>query len=430
MPVDAGPQTPFELAVPFSTISHADWVVSVQTWLRYGVPLLGEQTARPCPACGAISHRPLFTSYDGYPFSECLDCSCWYVALRVDQALFDRFFALCPEAKEIARRSFDKRASQENLSLDLGRIGGYLDTLLQALEPGADGIRYLDIGAGTGSSLLAARERNVSAVGVEIDPRALEVALSRGVDIRIPGNALPDGPFHLISLWESLEHISDPLATLLSAADRLAPGGLLAITVPNRDSPMAQLMRGDCEFMGGGTDSPGHINMFGIAQLERLFERAGFRLLDVDGQYGSNLLELAGYALGRHRGAASLLETERPKYNLASPLATVLASAGPAAALFEREARLAPILFAVAAREDDLQSVASVAAKLAEQRRVALSTAFEGLMRRRDDLIQALQAEVSLRDEMLQKLQDTATDLQERLHQSGKATRLRKFWWR
>jgi SAM-dependent methyltransferase len=421
---EVGPQVSLQLALPFSTISHADWVLSVHAWLQHGVPLLAEQAPRACPACGSDSRWPLFVSYDGYPFSECLDCGCWYVARQVDHAMFDRFFELCPAAHEIARKAFEKRASEENLSLDLRRIGAYLDTLITATGRVPGVLRYLDVGAGTGASLIAARDRGMAAIGVEVDPRALEIARSRGLDMR---QDLSDGPFELISLWESLEHVSDPLAILRAAHELLAAGGLLAMTVPNRDSPMAALMRGDCSFLGGGTEGPGHINMYGSAQLERLFERTGFELVYLDGQYASNLLELAGYALGRHRGASSLLEAQRTEYNLSTPLATVLSGAGPAIALFEREARLAPVLFAVAARKSDLQAVAPVAARLAERLKISLAEqttalsrgleALEAEVSRRDEIIRTLQGEVNLRDEMLQRLQATANQLESRANE-------------
>ncbi|HEX8805610.1 MAG TPA: class I SAM-dependent methyltransferase, partial [Candidatus Aquilonibacter sp.] len=46
---------------------------------------------------------------------------------------------------------------------------------------------------------------------------------------------LPDsGPFDLISLTHVIEHLPDPMATLLYAAKRLAPGGRLFVTGPYR----------------------------------------------------------------------------------------------------------------------------------------------------------------------------------------------------
>lgn len=411
---DADAQTSLELVPPFSTISHADWARSVRFWLEHGTALLAEQPPRACPACGSAVHRLLFTSYDGYPFAECLDCGCWYVPRQVDQGLFDRFFEQFPQARANAQHGLDQRASSDNLTQDLERIGAYLDTLTASFEPEKAAIRYLDIGAGMGSSLIAARERGITAVGVEIDPNGVQVGLARGVDIRNPSQGLPEGPFDLISFWESLEHICDPLDAVATAARRLAPNGLLALTVPNLNSPMAQIMRGDAAFICGGSDGAGHINLFGPSQLQRLLERAGLELLGVDGQYASNVLELAGYLLGRHRGATSLLDGTPVQYQLPSALARSLMAAGPAMALAERNAGLTPILFAVAARKADFEQMAPVAARLAEHHKKALAAQAEAISRGLPDFpaqIQTLQREIAIRDEWLERLR-------------------RKRWWR
>ena len=46
----------------------------------------------------------------------------------------------------------------------------------------------------------------------------------------------PDGTFELITLTDVLEHLEDPRACLRALRERLAPGGLLVISTPNRRS--------------------------------------------------------------------------------------------------------------------------------------------------------------------------------------------------
>lgn len=46
----------------------------------------------------------------------------------------------------------------------------------------------------------------------------------------------PDGPFDLITITDVLEHLEDPRACLAAARQRLAPGGVIVVSTPNRRS--------------------------------------------------------------------------------------------------------------------------------------------------------------------------------------------------
>jgi len=392
----------YEVPPPFSTVEHELWSRLVHLWLQHGAPLLAGQEPRACPACGSSAARGLFTSHDGYPFNECEGCGCWYVPRRIDPDLYERFFQRCPEARTLADAGFAKRASDENLAADLARIGAYLDLLLPQLPDGRRG--YLDIGAGTGSSLVAAREKGLDGLGVEAAPQSFAVAARRNVRMLDARDGLPEGPFGLISLWETLEHLDDPLAVLQAGRSALALGGLVAITVPNLDSPLTRIMRGDCSFVGGGSDGPGHVNLFGPAQLRRLFDRAGLSLIHLDGQYGSNYFELAGYVLGRHRGAADLLKQCPIRTKLPATVLAFLNSLGPALTTLERAALLSPIVLAVACRQDDRSGLEAVAQAMAAQRERELSETMARLENGAVDmkaLVASLQEEIAIRDRML-----------------------------
>jgi SAM-dependent methyltransferase len=337
------------------------------------------------------------------------------VPLRVDVDLFARYFASARHGHHEDSEAHARRASDANLRLDLARIGDYLDRLCPALEPPAKHVRYLDVGAGMGASVLAARERGWRPEGVEINVEARGHALARGVSLVASVDGARGDRFDLVSLWESLEHMNDPAALLSVLATRLAPGGLVALTIPNLDSAPVRLMRGDCPFVGGGATEPGHINLFGRSQLRRLCERAGLYLVHVDGEFGSDYLDLAGYLLGRHRGARSLLGQEPVRYTLPATLAASVNAAGPALALIDRSALRSPILFAVACRAGDAEAVARAADHLDRAREASLSKEAERLAAGTIDFAAhaaVLQAEVDLRDRMLMDLQATANELQ------------------
>lgn len=363
------------LATPFTNISQADWVEAVRLWNTHGRGSIGSVPPRDCPACGSRLHRFLFDSYDGYRYVECEACGCWFVPLRVEADLFDTFFDRCPQARTVAQRSFASRATPEYAAAAHERIGGYLDALGPLLQGTGTGSN-LDVGCGLGHSLQAAAARGMKAIGVESSSDCLRIARDLGLDVRSAGQPLPSGPFRLVSFWESLEHMSDPAEALAACRGLIEPGGLVAFTIPNLLSPLLRLQRGDCSVVHGGYDTPGHINLFGPTQLRKLFERSGFALLDLDGQYGLNPIELVSYAAGLNRGAGDLL-TGRGGSGLEEPVEAVLHSIGPAVTLLERIGHLSPILFGLACPKEEAHRHKAAVSLIQGTRRAALVAQIE-----------------------------------------------------
>ena len=96
--------------------------------------------------------------------------------------------------------------------------------------------RLLDVGCGDGTLLQHFADRGWDAAG--IDPSSVAVAATRRRGLEAHQGTLADHPwpeesFDAIVLEHSLEHIPQPMQALEHAARLLAPGGAIAIVVPN-----------------------------------------------------------------------------------------------------------------------------------------------------------------------------------------------------
>jgi len=122
------------------------------------------------------------------------------------------------------------------------RIALVLQTIDRFAVPAG---RVLDIGCGTGFLLERLAERGFSGVGIDLSPESVEITNTRlaelGAGDRLQaevGSAYepPEGPFDLICVTDVLEHLEEPRACLTAARERLAPGGLVVVSTPNRRS--------------------------------------------------------------------------------------------------------------------------------------------------------------------------------------------------
>jgi SAM-dependent methyltransferase len=128
----------------------------------------------------------------------------------------------------------------------------------------------LDIGCGDGSFLLAARERGWQVMGTEFNP---QLARHHGISVVTDLNAIHNSAvFNCITLWHSLEHLSDPLAAMKRIRSLLAPDGVLLIAVPNSAGLQASLFGRRWFHL----DVPRHLYHFSQPSLTALLQSTGF----------------------------------------------------------------------------------------------------------------------------------------------------------
>jgi SAM-dependent methyltransferase len=135
--------------------------------------------------------------------------------------------------------------------------------------------RGVDVGCGRGdlAAMLAARGWRMT--GVEPSASACEAARARGIDARqgvLATVALEPGGYDAALFQQSLEHTDDPLGDLRRVYDALAPGGVVAISVPNFGGWQSRRFRGRWYHL----DLPRHRVHFTAATLTRALEQAGF----------------------------------------------------------------------------------------------------------------------------------------------------------
>lgn len=131
----------------------------------------------------------------------------------------------------------------------------------------------LDLGCGNGAVVHAAAAAGVSAVGIDTDSRAIEMA-STGpgeficADLR--DTKVAQSRYEVVTLFDVIEHFVDPAAVLQSAIARVGLGGMILITTPNLDGWL-RVEQGELYYHY----SDDHEVLFGVEALHLLMARCG-----------------------------------------------------------------------------------------------------------------------------------------------------------
>jgi SAM-dependent methyltransferase len=170
-------------------------------------------------------------------------------------------------------------------------------------EPGT----LVDIGAGPGGFSAAAKREGFDVTAIEMDRHCCEYMQSElGVHAICsdePVERLRElAPVRAISLWHVLEHLRDPAEMLATAAERLQPGGVLALGVPNPRSLQFRLLGARWAHL----DAPRHLCLMPEAALVANLRSHGLRLLEFTtaDPFGW-LCSLHGWAYAMRRHPAS-----------------------------------------------------------------------------------------------------------------------------
>ena len=157
--------------------------------------------------------------------------------------------------------------------------------VLEVLSGAPANRRFLDVGAYIGVFVEVAREAGWDAMGVEPSEWAVAEAQRRNVPViegTLDAEALQGEPFDMITIWDVIEHFSDPAAELSKTFDRLKPGGIVAVHTMDIDSLTARLMGKRWPWLMSM-----HVHFFSKRTLTQMLERCGFEVIQTrtEGRY-------------------------------------------------------------------------------------------------------------------------------------------------
>jgi SAM-dependent methyltransferase len=141
--------------------------------------------------------------------------------------------------------------------------------------------RLLDVGAATGFFLDVARRNGYEVFGIEISEFASAYAREHlnlnVITGQIENARFPSEYFDIITMWDVLEHLPNPVQALQHARRLLKPSGILVIETLDVNCLNARILRGRWPLY----TPPLHLFYFSKTTLGLILSRTGFRMSDV-----------------------------------------------------------------------------------------------------------------------------------------------------
>lgn len=140
--------------------------------------------------------------------------------------------------------------------------------------------RLLDVGCYTGAFMEVARAAGWEVTGVELSHWAADIAAKTGVGLVYEGLlenlSLPKESFDVITFWDVMEHLAQPVLFLHEVGRLLKPGGIIGFSTHMVDSWAVRLLGKKYPFF-----MDMHLVHFSRDTVKRILAEQGYELLDI-----------------------------------------------------------------------------------------------------------------------------------------------------
>lgn len=261
-----------------------------------------------CPLCGSaqrtllyqgLRDRVFFCAPGSWDLHQCGGCNSAYLDPRPSPesmgSAYERYFTherdgqgppagMLKRIRQTVKNGHLNRRWGTSLSPASPLLGRFLpqsmkafidEGLMRHLPHPSGGRALLDVGCGDGQFLALALNAGWRVTGFDPDPKAVDHARSRGLDVRLGDFetlSQASGCFDAVTVSHVIEHVYDPRGLVADCYRMLKPGGYFWIETPNIDSHGHSQFKGDWR----GLEPPRHLQLLSWNLLRRLLEEAGF----------------------------------------------------------------------------------------------------------------------------------------------------------
>jgi len=233
----------------------------------------GTETEPLCPLCGGAAGTVRY-QYPDLKIIRCRGCGLWRSCPRLSAAALTQYYEEQYYSEQLRRDGQYEAWHARNAEVWAVNAALVRDEARKRGLERSTAVTVLDVGSGHGFFLKECLALGLAAQGIEISPHAVQYAREElKLDVRqMPIDDLPASEtYDVITLWEVLEHVPDPLKTMQQVQAHLKSGGMAWVTTPNTGA-LERLIKGARYF---NFLNQSHLTHFHAGTLKLLLQRAG-----------------------------------------------------------------------------------------------------------------------------------------------------------
>lgn len=187
---------------------------------------------------------------------KCKNCKFIYLNPRIKQKIIDKSYSFSKDRKFISQNQNRIKTFKNTLSL----ISNQIDFSNK---------KILDIGSGGGAFLKACKDRNITAEGIEPNKWLVNYSKKKyGINISTKNLNKVNKTFHIVSLFDVLEHIPNIKLAINKIYKLVKKDGFLIINVPDHNSLARKILKKNWPFY-----LTVHLHYFDKKSLSKLLEK-------------------------------------------------------------------------------------------------------------------------------------------------------------
>lgn len=231
-----------------------------------------------CVACkSVITNKEVFSVSEIYDLMKCDSCGLKFIQPRTGEELeVDEYW------DDVNEAVYQQASVIEEMYKKYTKI-------IKKLSPPNN--KLLDVGSGAGIFLNIAKDAGFNIIGIEPSERAVEIcnkqfAIDANCGLLDADDSLPRD-FGVISAWDVIEHVTDPLSFLNACREHLIIDGLLLLETPDEGCLIRKIIHATAKVTGGKMDLRPriyyhhHRYYFTKKSMTILLQRAGFKDIEI-----------------------------------------------------------------------------------------------------------------------------------------------------
>lgn len=227
------------------------------------------QNSLPCPICQYTSRVSFRFLKNGYNIYRCYDCNLMFVH---PQPSLDEVLMIYDNSYFRRGNKYLRVNETESRSRNLDNDKQKINIIKKYKESG----ELLDVGCAMGDFLYLAMQEGFDVTGLEVSTFCTDYVKNKlGIKVHssdLISAQLPSSTYDVVTLWDVIEHLRNPVETVNEIYRIMRPGGILCFSTGDVGSFYAQIMG---RFWHLSTP-PQHLFYFSSKNIRKMLNRCGF----------------------------------------------------------------------------------------------------------------------------------------------------------